>query len=599
MNIFTATDIVKNYTGRTLLDEVSFGFEDNDKIGIIGINGTGKSTLLKIIARVTDADGGKITMANNLKICYLEQNPILDEDKTVLENVISSDNTEEWKFEGEAKSILNKMGFYDYEASVKGMSGGEKKRIALVRTILKSSDMLVLDEPTNHLDASMAKWLEDYLRKYRGCVVMVTHDRYFLDKVTNRILEIDKGKVYTYDANYEGYLELKAIREEMEIATERKNKSLYRQELEWMMRGARARSTKQKAHIQRFENLRDREKPEQQQKLQMSSVSSRLGKKTIELDKINKSFGNKKLIEDFTYIFLRDDRIGIVGKNGCGKSTLLKMIMGLEQPDSGKIDIGTTIKIGYFSQMNEYLNENERVIDYVKDTASYIETPEGRITASQMCERFLFTPELQYSLIAKLSGGEKRRLYLLHVLMQQPNVLILDEPTNDLDIMTMTILEDYLEKFDGIVITVSHDRFFLDKIAKRIFVFENNKLRQFEGGYSDYIEAGFDIDYSITNVSDKHTTNVEKKNNENWKKDRTKLKLSYNEQKEFDSIDDDIEKLERQLEENTQLMNKNASNSGMLNDLLKEKEELEKQLEEKMDRWVYLNNLVEEIEKNK
>lgn len=610
MNILTATDIVKNYTGKTLLDEVSFGLDDSDKVGIIGINGTGKSTLLKIIAGATEPDAGKIVMANNLKISYLEQNPVLDDSKNVLENVLSvienGVSQVNWSLEGEAKSILNRMGFDNYSENVANMSGGQKKRIALVRAILTKADMLILDEPTNHLDAAMAGWLEDYLKKYRGAIIMVTHDRYFLDQVTDRILEIDDGKIYSYDTNYEGFLELKAAREEMVLATERKNRSLYRTELEWMMRGARARSTKQKAHIQRFENLRDRQKPVEKEQLKMASVSSRLGKKTIELSNICKGFDDKKLISDFTYIFLRDDRIGIVGRNGCGKSTLLKIIMGYENADSGSVDIGTTVKIGYFSQMNEYLDESMRVIDYVKETAEYIETPEGRITASVMCERFLFTSQLQYSLIGKLSGGEKRRLYLLHVLMQQPNVLILDEPTNDLDIKTMTILEDYLDSFDGIVIAVSHDRFFLDRVAKRLFVFDGTNLRQFEGGYSDLVAAGgYDTAYDIAGGSSSKTTQSDEsttktaKDKSSWKQKGPKLKLTYNEQREYDTIEDDIAKLEEKISECDEMMVKNATDSGKLNDLLKEKTKLEEQLDEKMERYVYLTDQLEEIEKNK
>lgn len=599
MNVITAEHITKNYTGRLLFDDITFGFDDTDKVGIIGINGTGKSTLLNIIAGREEPDDGKIIKGNNIKIAFLEQNPILDEKLSILENVIG-DERENWDMEGSAKSILNKLGFTDYDKSAANLSGGEKKRVALVRTILHPADVLILDEPTNHLDAQMAAWLENFLKNYRGTVIMVTHDRYFLDKVTNKIYEIDKGKIYSYETNYSGFLELKAQREEMEIATERKNKSLYRMELEWMMRGARARSTKQKAHIQRFENLRDRQKPVEEESMQLSSVSSRLGKKTIEIENVSKSFGDRKLFENFSYIFLRNDRIGIVGGNGCGKSTLLKIIMDEIKPDTGHIEIGTTVKIGYFSQMNEYLDESQRVIDYVKETAEYIMTTQGRISASAMCEKFLFDSQMQYSLIGKLSGGEKRRLYLLHVLMEQPNVLILDEPTNDLDIKTMTILEDYLKTFDGIVITVSHDRFFLDKIVNRIFSFENGDIVQYEGGYSDFISVynekhkNDDVNGSISSYE-----KVKKENQVQWKKENKKVKFSYNEQREFNTIDDDIEKIENDISNVDKQILENATNSVKLGELMIKKEELEKLLEEKMQRWIYLNELAQQIEESK
>lgn len=599
MNVITAEHITKNYTGRLLFDDITFGFDDTDKVGIIGINGTGKSTLLNIIAGREEPDDGKIIKGNNIKIAFLEQNPILDEKLSILENVIG-DEKENWDMEGSAKSILNKLGFTDYGKSAANLSGGEKKRVALVRTILHPADVLILDEPTNHLDAQMAAWLENFLKNYRGTVIMVTHDRYFLDKVTNKIYEIDKGKIYSYETNYSGFLELKAQREEMEIATERKNKSLYRMELEWMMRGARARSTKQKAHIQRFENLRDRQKPVEEESMELSSVSSRLGKKTIEIENVSKSFGDRKLFENFSYIFLRNDRIGIVGGNGCGKSTLLKIIMDEIKPDTGHIEIGTTVKIGYFSQMNEYLDESQRVIDYVKETAEYIMTTKGRISASAMCEKFLFDSQMQYSLIGKLSGGEKRRLYLLHVLMEQPNVLILDEPTNDLDIKTMTILEDYLKTFDGIVITVSHDRFFLDKIVSRIFSFENGDIVQYEGGYSDFISVynekhkNDDVNGSISSYE-----KVKKENQVQWKKENKKVKFSYNEQREFNTIDDDIEKIENDISNVDKQILENATNSVKLGELMIKKEELEKLLEEKMQRWIYLNELAQQIEESK
>lgn len=594
MNVITVEHLTMNYTGRKLFDDVSFGFSDNDKVGILGINGTGKSTLLSIIAGQKEPDEGKVIRGNNIKISYLMQNPYIDETKSIIDNVLDYEKHPDSNMEGEAKSILNKLGFEDCDRYADKLSGGEKKRVALAKAILYPCDVLILDEPTNHIDSSMASWLEEYLNKYRGTIIMVTHDRYFLDKVTNKIMEIDKGNVYSYDANYSGYLELKALREEMEIATERKNKSLYRVELEWMMRGARARSTKQKAHIQRFEELRDRQRPQTEQNMIMSSVSSRLGKKTIELKGISKSYNGRKLFGDFEYTFLKDDRIGIVGSNGCGKSTLLKIIMGFEKSDTGTVETGPTVKIGYFSQMNEYLDESMKVIDYVKDTAEYILTPQGRVSAGSMCERFLFPPEKQYSVIGKLSGGEKRRLYLLKVLMEEPNILILDEPTNDLDIRTMTILEDYLKTFDGIVITVSHDRFFLDKVVDRIFAFENGAIVRYEGNYTDYEHKS---DYMQTN---KNVTNAEAKEKKEkdmsgWKHSEKKVKFTYNEQREYETIEDDIEKLENQIAEVDDDILKNATNSVKLKELMERKEELDNLLLEKTDRWVYLSEKAQQL----
>jgi ATP-binding cassette subfamily F protein uup len=482
------------------------------------------------------------------------------------------------------------------------LSGGQKKRVALVRTLLTPAEILVLDEPTNHLDNEMAEWLEDYLNKYRGAFIMITHDRYFLDKVTNKIIELDKGNIYSYTANYSKFLELKAEREDMVIATERKAKSLYRVELEWMQRGARARSTKQKAHIQRFEELKDRKAIETDGKVEINALSSRLGKKTIELNHISKAFGERKLINDFTYILLPGDRVGIIGPNGCGKSTLLNILTGMLQPDSGTVETGTTIKIGYFSQENEYMDESLKVIDYIRDTAEYIQTSEGTATASQMCEKFLFTGAMQYSVIAKLSGGEKRRLYLLKVLMEAPNILILDEPTNDLDIQTLTILEDYLDTFPGIVVTVSHDRYFLDKIATRIFAFENGTIRQYEGNFSDYKYAK-----SIQNEDEPRPSTISGSLAEEqkavsmatWKQKSAKLKFTYQEQKDYDTIDDDIAALEAKIDQTEADMAKAATDYTKLNELMAQKEALEKSLEEKMDRWVYLNDLAEQIEEAK
>ncbi len=605
MNLLTMENISKSYTERMLFDKVSLGIHENDKIGVIGINGTGKSTLLKIIAGIEEPDEGTITKGKHVRIDYLPQTPQFDESLTILENVIKGKTAkEEYRnLAGEAKAMLLKLGIEDCDQKTTYLSGGQKKRIALVRTLLTEADILVLDEPTNHLDSSMTEWLEDYLKKFRGAYIMITHDRYFLDHVTNRIVELDKSMLYSYTANYSKFIELKAEREEMELATERKNKSLYRVELEWMMRGARARSTKQKAHIARFEDLRDRKKIEADQSVEMSSISSRLGKKTIELENICKSYEDRTLIKDFSYIFLPGDYIGIVGPNGCGKSTLLRILTQTIEPDSGSVAMGTTVKIGYFSQENEYMDENQKVLDYIRDTADFIETTEGTITASQMCERFLFTGSMQHQLISKLSGGEKRRLYLLKILMDAPNVLVLDEPTNDLDIKTLTILEDYLSGFQGIVITVSHDRYFLDKIATRIFAFEENGvIRQYEGNYSDYKDAlerypqsQGENETSINNSSNSSNSTVDNTNTRSSRTTEKKLKFSYNEQREFDTIDAVIEELEQKISNLDDAIAASASEYTKLDALMKEKEDLELKLDEKMERYLYLQDLADKI----
>jgi len=604
MNLLNIDRMSKSYTERILFDHVTLGINEGDKIGVIGINGTGKSTLLKMISGLEEPDEGTIIKGKQLRIEYLAQAPVFQDNLNILENVVIGKKAEEEyrNLEGEAKTMLQKLGIIDYEGRVDTLSGGQKKRVALVRTLLTPADILVLDEPTNHLDNQMAEWLEEYLIKYQGAFIMVTHDRYFLNKVTNKMIEIDKGSIYTYMANYAGFLKLKAEREDMEMATERKNKSLYRMDLEWMMRGARARSTKQKAHIQRFEELRDRKGIEKNASVELNALSSRLGKKTIEIDQVSKSFGDKKLIEDFTYIFLKNDRIGIVGPNGCGKTTLLKIVTGNLEPDAGTVDLGETVKVGYFSQENEYMDQSQKVIDYVRDVAEYIETSEGSTSASQMLERFLFIGSMQYSLISKLSGGEKRRLYLLKVLMEAPNILILDEPTNDLDIQTLTILEDYLDSFDGIVITVSHDRYFLDRIVRRIFSFEGNgKLRQYEGGFTDYKEAKEERDIEdniVQSTNQKIIENVEV-NSYKMKPKELKLKFTYNEQKEYDEIDSVIASLENKIEETNLQIGEASTNYSKLSELMKLKEELEKELEVQMDRWVYLSDLAEQIENAK
>ena len=515
MNLLTAENIEKSFTERKLLNGASFYLEEGEKVGIIGINGTGKSTLLKILAKIEEPDSGKVICANHVVMRYLPQNPVFLPEKTVLESVLEAAagkqdtiyaganaggkheiNEKIWEMESSAKAFLTRLGITNFTQKTKELSGGQKKRLALAAILLVPCDILLLDEPTNHIDHEMADWLEDYLKKWKGSLIMVTHDRYFLDSVSNRIVEIDKGNIYSYDTNYSGFLERKAMREESEIAGERKRQSVLRKEIEWIKRGAKARSTKQKARIQRYETLRDQSAPDVDKKIEISSISTRMGKTTVELSHLHKAYGDRVLIQDFSYIFLKNDRIGFVGKNGCGKTTLMKMIEGRQKPDSGEVILGQTIKLGYYSQEIEekkeagiaYMDPSMRVIDYIKNTAEFVRTEDGLISASAMLERFLFPPEEQYSVIGKLSGGEKRRLNLLRVLMEAPNVLILDEPTNDLDIVTLSILEDYLDNYDGIVITVSHDRYFLDRVVRRIFAFEENGvLRQYEGGYTDYV----------------------------------------------------------------------------------------------------------------
>lgn len=613
MNILNMEHISKTYGDKVIFDDISVGIHQGDKIGLIGINGTGKTTFLRILAGTEEPDEGQVIMQNGLRISFLSQHPKFPEEATILSYVTAGKQEQDWNPETDAHMILNKLGIVDHEEEIAHLSGGQKKRVALARVLINPADVLILDEPTNHLDNEMAGWLEDYLNRFKGAVIMVTHDRYFLDRVTNKILELSHGKIYTYEAKYSQFLEMKAEREEMELASERKRQSILRMELEWAKRGCRARTTKQRARLDRLETLKNGTAPVRDKNVEIDSVETRMGKKTIELHHISKCFGDKVCIRDFDYIVLKNQRLGIIGPNGCGKSTLLKIIAGIIQPDSGEVEIGETVKIGYFSQEIEEMNTSQRVIDYIKDVAEYIPTKDGLISAAKLLEQFLFDSSMQYAPIEKLSGGEKKRLYLLKVLAAAPNVLLLDEITNDIDIPTLTILEDYLDSFAGIVIAVSHDRYFLDNIADRIFEFDRSgNLTQYEGGYTDYLEAkkrrfGDSSDSGSGKKGGGSSKNFketgdaadsgEKDSAKTWKQNRpTKLKFSYKEQREYDTIDEDIAKLEARIEKLDQDMMANATNSGKLNELTKEKEEAEALLEEKMDRWVYLNDLAEKIE---
>ena len=610
MSVINVEHISKLYGDKMILEDLSCSVDEGDKIGIIGINGTGKSTLLRIIAGEEEADEGKIIFSNGMTIGWMGQNPEFDEESSILKYVCEGKKIEDdYGYESDAKSMLTVLELENFDEKIKNLSGGQKKRAALCKVLFQKPDILILDEPTNHLDNKMSDWLENYLKSFRGVLLMVTHDRYFLDKVTNHIWEVEGGKVYYYDENYSGYLERKAEREERELASERKRQSILRSEVKWVMRGARARSTKQKARLERFEQLKAMDSPKTAKQVEMGSVGTRLGKKTIELYDISKAYGDKVLFKHFSYIFKRFERIGFVGHNGCGKSTLMKILADLEQADSGAIEWGETIKIGYFAQECEVMDERERVIDYIKDAAEYVRTSEGLVSASKMLERFLFSSDMQYTPIAKISGGERRRLYLLKVLMQSPNVLILDEPTNDLDIATLRVLEDFLDEFAGIVITVSHDRYFLDRTVDRIAAFENGNIVVYEGDYTEYQEKSGRIEAdSIDSVDSGSGLHIKKSNEkkkegrEQWlasKNKEKKLKFSYKEQKEFETIDEDIEKLEEKIAELEEQISKCATDFIKLNELMQEKEKTEAELSDKMERWVYLNDLAEKIEAQK
>lgn len=624
MNILTVENIEKSYGERKLFDRASFSMQEGEKVGVIGINGTGKSTLLKMIANIEETDQGLITLAGHVVCGYLPQNPVFDGREKVLEAVLrkyaQSKGQEGEDVEIRARAMLTRLGVTEFEMPCGHLSGGQKKRLALVAALLIPSDLLILDEPTNHLDSDMAQWLEEQLKRRTGALIMVTHDRYFLDRVTDRIIEIDKGGIYSYQGNYSLYLLRKAQREESALASERKRQSILRKELEWVKRGARARSTKQKARLERYEELKNASAPVSDGRVEASfAAASRLGRTTVELSHVSKRYGQKTLIEDFSYVFLKDDRIGFVGKNGCGKTTLMKMITGSEQPDRGEIVVGQTVRLGYYAQEigQEQMDPDQTVIDYIRDTAEFVETREGKVSASRMLELFLFEGRDQYGLLKTLSGGERRRLCLLKVLMEAPNVLILDEPTNDLDISTLTVLEDYLDGFAGIVIVVSHDRYFLDRTVRRIFSFEEGGiLRQHEGGYTDYRlrrqeEEGQDGGESAVGAKNRNGKDGSGKDRNgrdasgsgdrggrknDWKRPSSRLKFTYKEQKEYETIEEEIASLEERLGRLEEEILKAATDFVKLNRLTGEKQETESLLEERMDRWMYLEELKAKID---
>ena len=587
--LLSAEHISNNFGMKQLLTDVNFYLNENDKVGIIGINGTGKSTFLRVLAGVTEPDTGRVTRNPNVQVSFLPQNPQMEDEATLLEQVFLHFPREFRELnEYEAKSMLTKLGFTDFQQKVGTLSGGQRKRVALVAALVRPADVLILDEPTNHLDSHMVAWLEDWLRSFRGGLVMVTHDRYFLERVVNHITELSRAKLYHYEANYSKYLALKEQREEMAEASERKRQAILRVEREWIMRGCKARTTKSKDRIQRYEDLKNQAAPETDEVLQMTAASSRLGRKIIELDKVRKVYGSKTVIGGFSYNLLRGDRIGIVGPNGAGKSTLLRMMAGQLQPDSGTVEIGTTVKIGHFSQEGRELDLRDRVYDFIHETASELRTAEGTFTAKQMMERFLFPSELQSVPIGRLSGGERRRLYLLSVLMEAPNVLLLDEPTNDLDVMTLSILEDYLQSFPGPIITVSHDRFLLDKLADTIFeVTGDGRVEVYTGNWSDY---------NGKRRQEEAPARAEKPKPVQERPREKKLKFSFKEEREWATIEEDIAALEAQIEENQVRQGRAGSDYVLLQQLQEELTELENQLEFKTERWMYLTELKEKID---
>ncbi len=611
MNILNLEHVSKKYVSKEILTDVTIGIEDTDRIGVVGINGTGKSTLLSVIAGREEPDEGKVVTRTGLRISSLLQEPSFDDEKTVLENIADAVRGRDayWNTEGEVSLMLQRFGIEDTGVSPKVLSGGQKKRAALVAAVLTPCDLLVLDEPTNHLDLDMILWLQEYLRNFKGALVLVTHDRYFLDSVTTQTIELDRGRAYRYDGGYSEYLAMKQERLDYALAAERKMAALYRQDLEWMMRGARARSTKQKAHIQRFEALRDREKIIEERQVELSSLPSRLGNRVIELEHLGAGYGDTLLFHDFSYLFGKTDRIGIIGKNGCGKSTLLKCIAGMIPPSEGSVSIGQTVQIGFFRQENEIPDMSQRVIDYIRETAEYIRTSEGLVSAASMCERFLFSPEMQYAPVGKLSGGERRRLCLLKVLMENPNVLILDEPTNDLDIQTLQILEDYLDHFVGVVITVSHDRYFLDRVVTRIFYFEEGgSIGRSEGGYSDYaarsqnapdagraVESARKVKESARGqeAPDAGTKGDSSKKDRGGSSARVKKRLSYKEQKEYDTIEGEIEKMEERIRAIDLEMAEVSSDYTKLQALSEERDLLVRTVDERTERFLELQDLLD------
>jgi len=606
VNLLSAENLTKSYGLKTLFSDLTFGIAEGEKIGLIGINGTGKSTLLKLLTGKETPDQGEVTVGSAVRVAYLPQNPDFDDEATVLQQIfnnndyISNDhiNKDPWQAESEAKTILTRLGIYDFDAIVGTLSGGQRKRVALAGALISPADLLILDEPTNHIDNETVGWLELYLNRRRGALVMITHDRYFLDRVVNRVIELENGRLYSYPGNYSKYLELKLERHEQERSSELKRLNILRNELKWIKRGAKARTTKQKARIERFERLRDEAPEDKPDKMEISVGAARLGKKVIALEGIAKSFSGEKVIDDFSYAFLRDARVGIIGPNGIGKSTLLKIIAGTLEPDSGVVDRGQTVRTGIFSQETREMDQSLRVIQYIKEQAEFITTADGKlISAAQMLERFLFPPELQWIPLEKLSGGEKRRLYLLRVLMGSPNVLLLDEPTNDLDIETLTILEDYLDDFPGVVVVVSHDRYFLDRVVNEILDFTaGGRIVHYLGNYSDYLVS------AKTRVAEgKPLENAEKLSE---KVDRTPektrpLKFSYKEKREFEQIDDMISDVEEELRVVKSKINHAGSDFVLLQDLVREQQGLEMQLDELLERWAHLNELAEEIERNK
>lgn len=611
MNLLSLEQADKRYGEKTLLRGADFYLNEGEKVGIIGINGTGKSTLLRLLSGEEEPDRGTLTAANHAVIRCLEQNPVFPAHQSVLEYVLGEEKEEDrWLLESDAKTLLTTFDLQDYGQDCSLLSGGQKKRAALAKTLLRPADILILDEPTNHLDTGMADWLEEYLRKYRGALIMVTHDRYFLDQVVNRIVELDHGVLYSYDENYSGYLERKAQREQIEDASAAKRKNILRTELEWLHRGARARSTKQKAHIQRIEELQQQAGPVRDRQIELSGIHTRLGKTTLEVNGIGKAYGSRVCFRDFTYIFLKGDRIGIIGPNGCGKTTLMKILAGVMEPDQGTREAGVTLKIGYYTQEIAsdpsaglaYMDPDKRVIDYIRDTAEYVQTAEGSVSASVMLDRFLFPPSAQYQLIRNLSGGEKKRLYLLRVLMEAPNLLLLDEPANDLDIRTMTILEDYLDRFDGIVVTVSHDRYFLDRCVRRIFAFEGDRLRQYEGGYSDYAAVRrMEQECAKQQESAKQREPAQTGRAAGKEKParERKLRFTWQEQRDYDTIEEVIGGLEEEIAGLDREMEQAAADFARLNVLMEEKEQKEAMLNEKMERWMYLTELAERIQAEK